>query len=300
MIQPDTASRVQPADQQPTTAASTGKTTTIAVIGLVWLAITLAVGHGTLNSSAGDVALSTAVLSLPALLQAALFAGAATGFAVSFSVGRTGLRYGAGVLAGLGVGVLALAIVLVAYAMPTGAGTALGASLAIAGTLGGALGAVRPAPMIASGLLAMTPVLILGYVIGHFSEELLRLFGAGGTAASRYSASGYLGFTSALVEGLFAGLVAFSVLRRSRLKFPAYGLAGALPGLVIGAAELFTRVAAPRLLSLATEVSAWDKVVYGLGNGNRTNQALVVFFIGALTAIIAHGRTLGRSSEERD
>jgi hypothetical protein len=297
MTQPDTAPRVKPVPTPPSAApVSAGVTTTIAVVGLVWLAITLAVGHGSLHGNARDIALSTAVLSLPALIQAALFAGAATGFAVSFSVRRTGLRYAVGVLAGLGVGVLALAVVLLAYAMPAGAGTALGASLAMAGALGGALSAVRPAPMVSSGLLAMIPVLVLGYAVGHFSEGLLRLFGANGSAASRYSASGYLGFTSALVQGLLAGLVSYLLLRRSGVRFPAFGLAGALPGLFIGLAEVFTRVAAPRLLSLATEVSAWDKVIYGLGNGNRANQALVVFFVGALTAIIAHGRTLGRAS----
>lgn len=295
MTQPDTAPRVQPPiAAEP--AAPVGLSTTIAVIGLVWLAVTLAVGHGSLSGSSGDIALSTAVLSLPALIQAALFAGAATGFAVSLAITRTALRYTAAVLSGLGVGVLALAVVLLAYAMPTGSGTALAASVALAGALGGALGAVRPAPIVSSGLLAMVPVLVVGYLVGHFSEELLGLFGDNGTAAGRYSASGYLGFTSALLQGLFAGVVAFLLLRRSGLKFPVYALAGALPGLIIGVAELFTRIAAPRLLSLATEVSSFDKIVYGLGAGNRTNQALVVFFVGALVAIIAHGRTLGRSS----
>jgi hypothetical protein len=298
MTKPDIAAPgAESAPPSPTTGSAPVRlSTTIAAIGLVWLAVTLAVGHGSLHGSSGDVALSTAVLSLPALLQAALFAGAATGFAVSLPIARTGLRYLAGVLSGLAVGVIALAVVLWAYAMPTGSSIAMAAAVALAGALGGALGAVRPAPMISSGLLAMIPVLVIGYLVGHFSDELLRLFGDSGSAAGRYSASGYLGFTSALLQGLFAGIVAFVLLRRSGLKFPAYGLAGALPGLVIGVAEVFTRVAAPRLLSLATEVSPWDKIIYGLGNGNRTNQALVVFFVGALTAIIAHGRTLGRSS----
>lgn len=295
MTQPDTAAPPTSA-AAPTAPVRAGTGTALAVIGLVWLAITLAVGHGTLHGSAGDVALSTAVLSLPALVQAALFAGASVGFVVSLPFIGTRKRYVAGVLTGLGVGALALAVVLVAYGMPGSSGTALAASVALAGTLGGALGAVRPAPMVSAGLFAMVPVLVLSYLVGHFSEELLGLFGDNGSAASRYSASGYLGFTSALVQGLAAGLVAYFLLRRSGVKFPVYAIAGALPGLVIGVAEVFTRVAAPRLLSLATEVSEWDKLVYGLGNGNRTNQALVVFFVGALTAIIAHGRTLGRSA----
>jgi hypothetical protein len=297
MTKPGTVDRPAATDAAPSaTPVPTGVSTAIAVIGLVWLAVTLAVGHGSLHGSTGDIALSTAVLSLPALIQAALLAGAATGLATSLTTTRTGLRYVIGVLTGLGIGALAFAVVLMAYGMPTGSGIAVAASVALAGTLGGTFGAVRPAPIVSAGLFAMVPVLIIGYLIGHFSEELLHLFGDTGTAAGRYSASGYLGFFEALVQGISAGVVAYLLLRRSGLKFPAYGIAGALPGLIIGVAEIFTRVATPRLLSMATEVSAWDKIVYGLGNGNRTNQALVVFFVGALTAIIAHGRTLGRSS----
>lgn len=297
MTKPGTVDRPATADAESSaTPVPTGVSTAIAVIGLVWLAVTLAVGHGSLNGSTGDIALSTAVLSLPALIQAALFAGAATGLATSLNATRTRLRYAIGVLTGLGVGALAFAVVSLAYGMPTGSGIAVAASVALAGALGGAFGAVRPAPIVSAGLFAMVPVLILGYLIGHFSEELLHLFGDTGTAASRYSASGYLGFFEALVQGISAGIVAYLLLRRSGLRFPAYGIAGALPGLIIGVAEIFTRVATPRLLSMATEVSAWDKIVYGLGNGNRTNQALVVFFVGALASIIAHGRTLGRSS----
>jgi hypothetical protein len=296
MTKSGTVDRQTPAGVPPAALVPTGVSTAIAVIGLVWLAVTLAVGHGSLHGSTGDIALSTAVLSLPALIQAALFAGAASGFATSLSITRSGLRYIVGVLVGLGVGALAFAVVLVAYGMPVGAGTAVAASVALAGALGGALGAVRPAPIVSAGLFAMVPVLILGYLIGHFSEDLLKLFGDTGSAAGRYSASGYLGFFEALLQGVSAGIVAYLMLRRSGLKFPAYGLAGALSGLIIGVAEIFTRVATPRLLSMAGEVSAWDKIVYELGNGNRTNQALVVFFAGALTAIIAHGRTLGRLS----
>lgn len=287
-----------------TSSVKAGTTTVIAVVGLVWLAVTLAVARGSLHGDSGDVALSTAVLSLPALVQAALFAGVSAGFAVTLSMTRVRPRLLTGLATGAGVGALAFATVVLGYGMRAGAEAAVGASVALAALLGGALSALRPARMISAGLLATFPVLLLGYLIGHFSEDLLRLFGNTGTVATRYSASGYVGMTEALVQGLAAGVVAFLLLRRGPIDSPAggrsrpaalvFGFAGALPGLFIGLAEIFTRVAAPRVLAMASEVSRFDEVVYNVGNGNRTNQALVVFFIGALTALIAYGRTIGK------
>jgi hypothetical protein len=282
-------------------AVKTGSSTVIAAVGLVWLAVTLAVARGSLHGRGGDVALSTAALSLPALVQASLFAGVATGFAVTLGLVRTRTRVIAGFLTGLGVGALAFAVVLLGYGLQSSSETAVAGAVGLAALLGGGLGALRPARMISAGLIATLPVLLLGYLIGHFSEELLRVFGNTGTAASRYSASNYLGMTEAILQGLAAGIVAFILLRRGgpvqgdrRLTFLAFGFAGALPGLIIGLAEIFTRVAAPRLLAMASEVSVYDKIIFSWGNGNRTNQALIVFFVGALTALIAYGRTLGK------
>ncbi|NUT36960.1 MAG: hypothetical protein HOV79_28220 [Hamadaea sp.] len=291
------------AEAPPPPPVKAGTTTVIAVVGLVWLAITLAVARGSLPGDAGDIAVSTAVLSLPALVQAALFAGVSAGFAVTLSMTRVRPRLLTGLATGAGVGALAFGTVVLGYGMASGAETAVGASVCLAALLGGALSALRPARMISAGLLATFPVLLIGYLMGHFTEELLRLFGSTGTVATRYSASGYFGMTQALLQGLAAGIVAFLLLRRGPLDSPGgksrpaalvFGFAGALPGLIIGIAEIFTRVAAPRLLATASEVSRFDQLVYNVGNGNRTNQALVVFFIGALTALIAYGRTVGK------
>lgn len=288
----------------PAPAVRPGSTTVIAAVGLVWLAVTLGVARGSLHGRSGDVALSTAALSLPALVQAALFAGVSAAFAVTLTLVRTRTRVIAGFLTGLGVGTLAFAVVLLGYGLQSGPETAVAGAVGLAGLLGGGLGALRPARMISAGLIATFPVLLLGYLIGHFSEELLRFFGNTGTTASRYSASGYVGMTEAIAQGMAAGIVAYLLLRRGgpiqtgdrRVNFLAFGFAGALPGLIIGFAEIFTRLVAPRLLAMASEVSIYDKIIFSWGNDNRTNQALVVFFIGALTALIAHGRTLGKQS----
>jgi hypothetical protein len=284
----------------PGAAVRTGSSTALDVIGLAWLAVTLAIARGSLHGRAGDVALSTATLSLPALVQAALFAGVSISFAVTLGLATTRSRMLTGVLTGLGVGGLACGVVLVAYGLPTSAATAVAAAVGTAGAIGGTLGALRPARILSAGLTATLPVLILEYAFGHFSEELLKLFGGTGSVAARVSASDHLGLTEAVIQGVVAGVAAFLLLRGSALRFPAFGLAGALPGLLVGVAEIFTRVATPRLLALASEMSVWDQTAYSWGNGNRTNQALVVFFVGALVAIIAHGRTLGRRPTAHD
>jgi len=294
------ADRTPAATTPETPATKTGVPTAIAAVGLVWLAVTLAVARGTLHGSIGDVALSTAALSLPAMVQAALFAGVAAGFAVTVGIIRTRTRVIAGFATGLAVGALAFGTVLLGYGLQRGLETAVAAAIGLAALLGGGIGALRPARMLQAGLIATLPVIVLGYLVGHFSEELLNLFGDNGTVASRYSASGYIGMTEALVQGLAAGIVAYVLLRRggplklkdNRIVFLAFAFAGALPGLIIGLAEVFTRVAAARLIDMATQFSDYDKILFSWGNGNRTNQALVVFFIGALVSLILYGRTI--------
>jgi hypothetical protein len=294
------ADRARTAATSDTPATRTGVPTAIAGVGLVWLAVTLAVARGSLSGRTGDVALSTAALSLPALVQAALFAGIAVGFAVTVGIVSTRTRIVAGFVTGLAVGALAFGTVLLGYGLQRGQETAVAAAIGLAAFLGGGIGTLRPANMLQAGLIATLPVLVVGYLVGNYSEELLKLFGDSGTVASRYSASGYIGMTEALVQGLAAGIVAYVLLRRGRpipvkddrMVFVAYAFAGALPGLIIGVSEIFTRVGAARLLDMATEFSDYDKILFSWGNGNRTNQALVVFFIGALVSLILYGRTI--------
>ncbi|WP_027345509.1 hypothetical protein [Hamadaea tsunoensis] len=289
----------KPVTSAATTPARSGAVTAVAVIGLVWLAVTLAVGHGSLHGRAGDVALSTAVLSLPALVQAALFGAASVSLAITAPLVATRTRVLVAVGTGAVVGALAAAPILLAYGIQASAARALAATVVIAGGIGGAIGAARPVRMIAAGLLATLPVLILEYVfgVGPVASPLLKLFGGDGTAAHNYSASGYVGMTTALVEGLVAGIVGYLLVRGRSFKPWAYALAGGLPGLVIGAAEVFTRLAGSWLLSMASEVSVLDKTLYAWGEGNRTNQALVVFFIGTLAALIGYGRSIKRPTE---
>ena len=90
----------------------------------------------------------------------------------------------------------------------------------------------------------------------------------------------------------------YLVLRRSAVRWPVYALAGAGPGVLLFFAELLTRTAGARVLELAGRVSELERAVQSLLSTGRFNSALIVLFIGAITAIVAIGRTLGPPAED--
>ena len=114
------------------------------------------------------------------------------------------------------------------------------------------------------------------------------------TLASQVRATSWLSFVVSVVGGLVAGLSAYGYLRRrdTGLRWPAYLAAGAGPGLLILLSDLVTRVGGARLLAVAGSVGADDRAAIGYLGTARLNTALVVLFVGALTTVIAFGRTL--------
>ena len=56
--------------------------------------------------------------------------------------------------------------------------------------------------------------------------------------------------------------------------------------------------AGARVLNLAGRVSELETTVQQMLGGSRLNNALIVLFVGAVSAIIAIGRTLGPAPEE--
>ena len=72
---------------------------------------------------------------------------------------------------------------------------------------------------------------------------------------------------------------------------------GGLPGLLWIVGDLVTRVGTSRLLTLISSDASGDRLVQqGLG-ASRLNTGLVLFFIGAITAMVALGRTLPRKTD---
>lgn len=266
-------------------------------LGLLWLAGYLWSAHADIIGTGDDplVVVTEAALALPGLVAVTVLCGAATGGAVlrwRDRRGWVGFALSAG--CGLLIGLVAGALILFGYGHRSSV-VALAWAVLAAGVIGGLLGSLRPPEMLSAGLAAaIFGPFLLDVLPNLWQGHLLRLFGAGDTVASQFSAVRTLSIVEALTAGLVAGLVAFWYLRRSgaAVGFLGYLGAGAAPGLLLLIAEAVTRVGGARLFNAAGNLSAFDRVVIDYTNGSRLNHHLVVFFIGAIVALIGFGVTL--------
>jgi hypothetical protein len=279
----------------------------LVLFALAWLAAMLWSTQGTVGRAAegSDIALTSAALALPGVISAALIGGAAVGLAgVHLVAARRGpaaldawpMRLAASAGGGLLTGVaVAIPIALSYDGLPSIA--ALAAAVGAAATIGGGLAAVRPVRVIAAGVSGALGVFAVTLVLNFFSPNLLHLYGAGDTGESRFTANAWLALTVSLLSGLVAGALAYAYLRRQQAagavsRWPAYLVAGALSGLLTLLGELVTRLGGAHLFRVASAVSADDSAILRYLNGARINRAMVILFVGALTALLLFGRTL--------
>lgn len=268
----------------------------LAALALAWLAATLITANASVvgNSDVPDVALGAAAFALPNLVAAALVAGAAAGLATSARFARSGRpvrRLLAGIAAGAVIGGICAGLVAFGYGTTTQV-AALAATVAAAALLGGAATAVPP-PVLASGLLAAMGVLLLGLVAGFVQPGLVGLLGGGPTLDSQVNASYTVAYLVGTAGGILAGVVAFWFLRRHGSRaWPWYLLAGTLPGLLLIVTELVTRVGGASLLDIVRGLSDGDRFTVDFTAFARLRNAMIVTFVGGLTAMIAVGRTL--------
>jgi len=270
----------------------------VPVLSLIWLAIDLWAAHGQISQSVGsEVALTNAAYALPGVVQATLVAG--IGLAVlgtlPIAAGRTDLRVIVAIIAGAVAGGASGAAVAVAYPhLPSIGG--LVTTLVIAGAIGGLLTVVPVIATAAPGALAAALAGLIVVTILNSNRVLstmLRWFGSGSGADSLIAASKRVQFVDYLVVGLIVGIVAFLRLRRTRLRStPAYVLAGALPGVLLLVAYGLAQIGGSRLLDAANALSEADKLINDLEWSEVVPNAMIVLFVGALTAMIAYGRTL--------
>jgi hypothetical protein len=148
---------------------------------------------------------------------------------------------------------------------------------------------------IAAGLVGALAVLVVGFLRGAFEGRLVVAISAGDSLGADLRATLWVEYAVSLLSGLVAGAVAHWYLRRdvaTRRQLP-YALAGAMPGALLLVAEAAVRSTGARLLDAAAGTSAFDTaVMVYLGNG-RLNHGLIAFFVGALTALVLLGRSLG-------
>lgn len=279
--------------------------TTIALLALVWLLATLSSSRQVLGDSPDPTALTMtrAALELPGVVSASLVAGVALGLAAVGLLSRASgrvltqplVRLAASTITGSLLGVAVAVPVAAGYSRVPGIGS-LSTAIGAAAALGGLLASVRYRAVVAAGVAGSLGVFAATAIGGAFDASLRTLFGGGRSPASILAASGWVVLSTALVAGAAAGLLAYLVLRRpgstpDRPAWPAYLVAGALPGLLALAAEAMTRLGGAPLFPM---LSPEDQVVRVFLTTNRVNQALVVLFAGAVVSLVLHGRTLGR------
>jgi len=273
----------------------------VAALALAWLAATLWSANATIAGTPASVALAQAALVLPGIIAASLVAGGGAGLVAVGLLGRRfpavegrlAVRLGVAAAAGLVVGAMCTTLIVIGYGT-TSAVAVLASAVGVAAILGGTLGGAPQSPVVGAVFAGTLAWFVVGLFQGAFYGRLLHVFGAGDTVASLSRATSWLSFTVAVVGGLVAGLVAYRYLRRRDCgwRWPAYLVAGAGPGLLILLADVITRVGGAQLLGVAGSVSADDRAAISYLGATRLTTAEFVLFIGALTAVVAFGRTL--------
>jgi hypothetical protein len=267
----------------------------LALVGLIWMAAMLWSARATITGRAdAEMEVTSTAYALPGAISAALVTGAAVALLTLRLVSHRSASWRFLVTTGTGlvVGVLgALTIVTIntegwLYAV-------VGGTVAAAATIGGALAGFRRPRVLAAICWAAIGVFLVGFVLNLFQTPVLTAFGSGDTQSSQAGAVQWFSFAQSFLSGLAAGLISYAVLRRARVAWPFYALAGAGPGLMLVVAEALTRTAGARVLELAGKVSELELAVQQMLSTSRFNSALIVLFVGAISAVIAVGRTMG-------
>lgn len=280
----------------------------LAAVALAWMAGMLWSARVTITDRTdAAMAVTSTAYALPGAVSASLVAGAAGGLAVLAATGRgrslgatarLAIATGSGLLVGLLGAVLIVTINTDGWLYAV-----VGGTIAAAATIGGALAGFRESRVVAAACWAAVAVFVVGFALNVAQAPLLDLFGSGTTSASQSSAASWFSFTQSLLSGIAAGVVAYRALRRPRpgrgeVRWPLYALAGAGPGLLLILAEGLARTAGARVLALAGRVSELELTVQHMLSGSRLNSALIVLFVGAITAIIAVGRTMKPADDD--
>ncbi|MCM0676821.1 hypothetical protein NCC78_19330 [Micromonospora phytophila] len=289
----------------------------LALLALGWLTAMLWSTREAISSAAaGITAISLSAFALPGVISAALVAGAAFALFGVDLLARRGsdrvtLRFVAAIGTGLLVGLAAAFAINLTYA-DNATTNVIAGTTAAAAIIGAAVAGARSAPVVGAVVAAALGTLVFVVAFSRARDPLFDLFGAGDTQESLLNAAKWVSRTESLLAGLVAGLLAFAYLTWARRRaarqeaaapaprWPAYLLAGAGPGLLLLLAEVVLRIGGRSLLDLAGALSEADAVAQTSLGTSRVDNAIWVLFVGALTAMIAFGRTLGPAETDDD
>jgi iron complex transport system permease protein len=281
----------------------------LAAVTLVWMGAMLWSARATITGRAdAEMEVTSSAYALPGAISAAVVTGSTVALAVLAFLRRRGelgasTRFAIATGSGLLVGVLG-ALVIVTINTEGWLYAVMGGTVAAAATIGGALAGFRIPRVVTAIGCASVAVFVVGFVLNLFQGPLLDAFSSS-SASSRADANQWISYGQGVVSGLAAGIVSYRVLRRARARsgeldvpWPLYGLAGAGAGLLLVIAEILTRTAGSRVLDLAGRVSELELVVQQMLSGARLNSALIILFVGAISATILVGRTISPAAEE--
>jgi hypothetical protein len=289
----------------------------LAPLAVAWLAAMLWSTRAAINSAeAGATAITLSAFALPGVISAALVAGAGVALAVTNLLARRGLdratlRFVVAVGAGLLVG-LATAIAINLTYFDNATTNVIAGTAAAAAVIGGAVAGTGDARVAGATVTAALGALVFVVAFTRARDPLFDLFGAAETQESMVTAAKWVSRTESLLAGLLAGLIAFGYLSWARRRaarrapgapaprWPGYLLAGAGPGLLLLIAEIVIRVGGRSLLELAAALSEADAVAQTSLGTSRVDNGIWVLFVGALTSLIAFGRTLGPAAGDDD
>ncbi|MEV2240094.1 hypothetical protein [Micromonospora sp. NPDC049891] len=312
--QPDQSEAVEPGvDDHSDTGQPAPAPTALALLATGWLAAMLWSTREAISSAtAGVTAVSLSAFALPGVISAALVAGAAVGLAVGEPVARrterVTLRFAVAVGAGLLVGLLAALAIDLTYAGDVTTRTIAGTTAAAA-VIGGALAGARNGAVVGAVVAAALGTLVFVVAFSVARDPLFDLFGAGDSQQSLVNAASWVSRTESLLAGLIAGGLAFGYLTWARRRaardgggagprWPAYLVAGAGPGLLLLLTEVIIRIGGRSLIDLAAALSEADAVAQTSLGTSRVDNAIWVLFVGALTAVVSFGRTLGSPADD--
>jgi hypothetical protein len=283
----------------------------LAGVTLVWMGAMLWSARATITGRVdAEMEVTSTAYALPGAISASIVTGSTVALAVLALLSRrrelgASARFAIATGSGLAIGLLG-ALVIVTINTEGWIYAVVGGTVAAASTIGGALAGFRIPRVVNAAGWASVAVFVVGFVLNVFQGPLLDALSSD-DAQSQASASQWFTYGQGLLSGLAAGVVSYLVLRRARRRsgerdvpWPLYGLAGAGPGLLLVIAEILTRTAGHRVLDLAGRVSELELVVQQTLSGARLNSALIVLFVGAISATIAVGRTISPAIDEEE
>jgi hypothetical protein len=270
---PTVTSETATLTEAPATGAGTGREL---FLGLLWLGTSMWTAHATINGTGADAsgALGAAAAALPGVVAATILTAAGIGHTAASRFRGAGGRLLAGLALGALFGAASAAGIRFGYGDQPSI-TVLAVTVGLASVLGGAL-AVLPDAVLEAGLWATSWVFFCGVILGVLQPQLTKLLTDGDS----------LTLSESIVTGLLGGYFALQWLRNEPpwLTFP---LAGALPGLVLLAAEGLLRLGGAGLVRLVNGFSPKQDTLVQLTDAARLRHGLIVLVAGlALTSVM--------------